>query len=40
MNAEESININEPARHAIHNENLELLRSPVKRNPNGRVRIF
>jgi len=40
MNAEESINVNELARHAVQNENPQLLRSPVKRNPNGRVRIF
>jgi len=40
MNPEESIYINEPARHAVDNENLELLCSPVERNPNGRVRIF
>ncbi|KAE9522521.1 hypothetical protein AGLY_017086 [Aphis glycines] len=36
MNAEETINVNEPVRHAVQNENPQLLRSPVKRNPNGR----
>jgi len=40
MNAEESINVNELARHAVQNKNPQLLRLPVKRNPNGRVRIF
>lgn len=32
--------MNEPARHAVQNENMQLLRSPVKKNPNGRVIFF
>jgi len=43
MNANEfdSVNVDEPAaQNAAQNESEELLCSPVKRNPNGRVRIF